>query len=55
MKYEDLTFEEKIALKIEYVLTLPATTETKVILDNLKWVLEIYREEKRKYGTKKIK
>lgn len=55
MRYEDLTFEEKIALKIEYVLTLPATTETKVILDNLKWVLEIYSEEKKKYGTKKIK
>jgi hypothetical protein len=48
MRYEDLTFEEKIALKIKYVLTLPATTETKVILDNLKWVLEIYREEKKK-------
>lgn len=48
MKYEDLTFEEKIALKIEYVLTLPATTESIVILDNLKWVLEMYREEKKK-------
>lgn len=48
MKYEDLTFEEKIALKIEYVLTLPITTESVVILDNLKWVLEIYSEEKKK-------
>ena len=55
MKYDDLTFEEKIALKIEYVLTLPATTETKVILDNLKWVLEIYSEEKKNNETKKIK
>lgn len=55
MKYENLTFEEKIALKIEYVLTLPVTTESIVILDNLKWVLEMYREEQRKYGTKKIK
>ena len=55
MKYEDLTFEEKIVLKIEYVLTLPSTTETKVILDNLKWVLEMYREEKKKNGTKKVK
>ena len=48
MRYEDLSFEEKIALKIEYVLTLPSTKETKVILDNLKWVLEIYSEEKKK-------
>lgn len=48
MRYEDLSFEEKIALKIEYVLTLPVTTESIVILDNLKWVLEMYREEKKK-------
>lgn len=48
MRYEDLSFEEKIALKIEYVLTLPVTKESIVILDNLKWVLEMYREEKKK-------
>ena len=55
MEFEDLSFEEKLKLKIEYVLTLPITTESVVILDNLKWVLEMYREEQRKYGTKKIK
>lgn len=48
MRYEDLSFEEKLKLKIEYVLTLPITTESVVILDNLKWVLEIYSEEKKK-------
>lgn len=48
MEYKDLSFEEKLKLKIEYVLTLPVTTESIVILDNLKWVLEIYSEEKKK-------
>ena len=48
MEFKDLSFEEKLILKIEYVLTLPVTTESIVILDNLKWVLEMYREEKKK-------
>lgn len=55
MEYKNLSFEEKLKLKIEYVLTLPVTTESIVILDNLKWVLEMYREEQRKHGTKKVK
>ena len=48
MEYSELSFEEKLKLKIEYVLTLPVTPETIVILDNLKWVLEIYQEDKKK-------
>ena len=48
MEYSELSFEEKLKLKIEYLLTLPVTPETVVILDNLKWVLEVYREDKKK-------
>ena len=55
MEHENLSFEEKIMLKIGYLLSMPITTESMVILDNLKWVLEMYREEKRKNGIKKIK
>ena len=47
-KFDDLSFEEKLKLKIEYVLTLPVTPETIIILNNLKWVLEIYQEDKKK-------
>lgn len=43
---EGLTFEEKIELKINYLLSLPANEDTKSALLNLKWVLEIYQEEK---------
>lgn len=46
INYEDLTFEEKIDLKINYLLSLPASPEVKGALINLKWVLEIYQEEK---------
>ena len=48
MRFEDLSFEEKLKLKIDYVLTLPVTPETIIILNNLKWVLEIYQEDKKK-------
>ena len=46
INYEGLTFEEKIDLKINYLLSLPASPEVKGALINLKWVLEIYQEEK---------
>ena len=48
INYEGLTFEEKIDLKINYLLSLPASPEVKGALINLKWVLEIYQEEKMK-------
>lgn len=48
INYEGLTFEEKIDLKINYLLSLPASPEAKSALLNLKWVLEIYQEEKKK-------
>ena len=43
---DGLNFEEKISLKINYLLSLPASEATKSALLNLKWVLEIYQEEK---------
>lgn len=46
INYEGLNFEEKITLKINYLLSLPASPEVKGALINLKWVLEIYQEEK---------
>lgn len=46
INYEGLSFEEKITLKINYLLSLPASEVTKSALLNLKWVLEIYRDEK---------
>lgn len=45
---EGLTFEEKIELKINYLLSLPASEATKSALLNLRWVLEMYQEEKMK-------
>ena len=48
INYEDLNFEEKISLKINYLLSLPASEAVKSALLNLKWVLEIYQEEKMK-------
>jgi hypothetical protein len=44
--YEGLTFEEKVLLKINYYLSLPVSEIVKSALLNLKWVLEIYQEEK---------
>lgn len=52
INYEGLTFEEKIELKINYLLGLPATEAVKSALLNLKWVLEIYQEEKVKGKTR---
>lgn len=46
INYEGLTFEEKIGLKINYLLSLPTSSEVKSALLNLKWVLEICQEEK---------
>lgn len=46
INYEGLSFEEKITLKINYLLSLPENEDTKSALLNLKWVLEIYQEEK---------
>lgn len=46
INYEGLSFEEKITLKINYLLSLPASEAVKSALLNLKWVLEIYQEEK---------
>lgn len=46
INYEGLNFEEKISLKINYLLSLPASETVKSALINLKWVLEIYQEEK---------
>ena len=48
INYDGLNFEEKILLKINYLLSLPASEATKSALLNLKWVLEIYQEEKMK-------
>lgn len=48
INYEGLNFEEKITLKINYLLSLPASETVKSALLNLKWVLEIYQEEKMK-------
>ena len=48
INYEGLNFEEKILLKINYLLSLPRSPEVKGALLNLKWVLEIYQEEKMK-------
>lgn len=52
INYEGLTFEEKIDLKINYLLSLPASPEVKGALINLKWVLEIYQEEEEKVKGK---
>lgn len=46
INYEGLSFEEKISLKINYLLSLPASETTKSALLNLKWVLEMYQKEK---------
>ena len=46
INYEGLNFEEKIKLKINYLLSLLASEAVKSALLNLKWVLEIYQEEK---------
>ena len=46
INYEGLSFEEKITLKINYLLSLPGSETVKSALLNLKWVLEIYQEEK---------
>lgn len=46
INYEGLSFEEKITLKINYLLSLPGSPEIKSALLNLEWVLEIYQEEK---------
>lgn len=43
---EGFNFEEKVLLKINYYLSLPASEATRSALLNLKWVLEIYQEEK---------
>lgn len=48
INYDGLNFEEKISLKINYLLSLPANETTRSALLNLKWVLEIYQEEKMK-------
>ena len=48
INYEGLSFEEKIALKINYLLSLPGSPEVKSALLNLEWVLDIYQEEKNK-------
>lgn len=48
IKYEGLSFEEKITLKINYLLSLPGSPEVKSALLNLEWVLEIYQEEQNK-------
>lgn len=52
INYEGFNFEEKILLKIYYYLSLPASETTKSVLLNLKWVLEIYQEEKVKGKTR---
>lgn len=52
INYEGLSFEEKISLKINYLLSLPASEAVKSALLNLKWVLEIYQEEKLKGKTR---
>lgn len=46
INYEGLSFEKKLSLKINYLLSLPASETTRSALLNLKWVLEIYQEEK---------
>ena len=48
INYEELNFEEKITLKINYLLSLPGSPEVKSALLNLEWVLEIYKEEQNK-------
>ena len=48
INYEGLSFEEKITLKINYLLSLPGSLEVKSALLNLEWVLEIYKEEQNK-------
>lgn len=48
INYDGMSFEEKIKLKINYLLSLPASEAVKSALLNLKWVLEIYQEEKMK-------
>lgn len=48
INYEELSFEEKITLKINYLLSLPGSSEVKSALLNLEWVLEIYQEEQNK-------
>ena len=52
INYEGLSFEDKIKLKIYYLLSLPASEAVKSALLNLKWVLEIYQEEKMKGRTR---
>lgn len=48
INYEGLSFEQKITLKINYLLSLPGSPEVKSALLNLEWVLEIYQEEQNK-------
>ena len=48
INYEGLSFEEKITLKINYLLSLPGSPEVKSALLNLELVLEIYQEEQNK-------
>ena len=54
INYEGLSFEEKITLKINYLLSLPGRPEVKSALLNLEWVLEIYKEKQNK-NNKRIR
>lgn len=54
INYDGLNFEEKISLKINYLLSLPASEAVMSALLNLEWVLEIYKEEQNK-NNKRIR
>ena len=45
MKFEDLSFEEKLMLRINNEVIQPTAKESRIILDNLKWVLEVYKRD----------
>ena len=45
MEFKDLSFEEKLMLRINNEIIQPTAKESRIILDNLKWVLELYKRD----------
>ena len=53
INYEGLSFEEKVKLKLNYLLSLPRTSpEVESAIINLMWVLQEYEKEQIKNKVK---
>ena len=54
INYDEMSFEDKIKLKIYYLYSLPNCKEKEVALNTLNWILDILDEEKAK-GKGKVR